>query len=216
MDNWTKEELIETVIEYKKLQESISKNEKVVKSEVYKRLSKKFGRTPKSYGRRFSNISYVLTLSGREWISGLKPLANVGVNVINDIEDALAKIESRTKKIITIPTALKTEVPVGNKQPTRTDTTISDFVRDKQVVEWIKKNAKGNCELCGKYAPFHDSLNNPFLEVHHVKQLAEGGSDTIHNAVALCPNCHRELHFGINFHSKKNQLYSIIERLIPE
>ncbi len=34
------------------------------------------------------------------------------------------------------------------------------------------------------------------LEVHHVIRLADGGSDTINNSVALCPNCHRELHFG--------------------
>jgi 5-methylcytosine-specific restriction protein A len=26
--------------------------------------------------------------------------------------------------------------------------------------------------------------------------LAEGGEDTVENALALCPNCHRRLHFG--------------------
>ena len=30
----------------------------------------------------------------------------------------------------------------------------------------------------------------PYLEVHHIIQLAKGGPDTIKNAVALCPNCH--------------------------
>ncbi len=34
------------------------------------------------------------------------------------------------------------------------------------------------------------------LEVHHVIRPADGGSDTINNSVALCHNCHRELHFG--------------------
>ena len=43
--------------------------------------------------------------------------------------------------------------------------------------------------------------NSPFLEAHHIKQLAKGGLDTISNAVAVCPNCHRELHYGI----KKNE-----------
>jgi len=39
--------------------------------------------------------------------------------------------------------------------------------------------------------------NTPYLEVHHKIQLAEGGEDSIENAIAVCPNCHRELHFGI-------------------
>ena len=32
------------------------------------------------------------------------------------------------------------------------------------------------------------------MEVHHIKQLAKGGEDTLRNAVALCPNCHRKMH----------------------
>ncbi|WP_444959398.1 HNH endonuclease [Microbulbifer sp. ZKSA002] len=36
----------------------------------------------------------------------------------------------------------------------------------------------------------------PFLEVHHLRRLADNGSVTITNAVALCPNCHREFHYG--------------------
>jgi 5-methylcytosine-specific restriction enzyme A len=35
-------------------------------------------------------------------------------------------------------------------------------------------------------------------EIHHVKLLADSGEDTVENAMALCPNCHRESHFGIN------------------
>ena len=46
-------------------------------------------------------------------------------------------------------------------------------------------------------APFLRAKDNsPYLEIHHWITLAEGGDDTIENACALCPNCHRELHFG--------------------
>ena len=41
---------------------------------------------------------------------------------------------------------------------------------------------------------FLNGRGTPYLEVHHVKTLAEGGADTIDNAVALCPTCHRALH----------------------
>jgi 5-methylcytosine-specific restriction enzyme A len=34
----------------------------------------------------------------------------------------------------------------------------------------------------------------PFLEIHHIKWLSNGGDDSIDNTVALCPNCHRKMH----------------------
>jgi len=40
------------------------------------------------------------------------------------------------------------------------------------------------------------STGMPYLEVHHWTPLAEGGLDTIENAAALCPNCHKQAHFG--------------------
>lgn len=33
-------------------------------------------------------------------------------------------------------------------------------------------------------------------EVHHKVPLSAGGDDTVENAIALCPNCHRKAHFG--------------------
>ncbi len=27
--------------------------------------------------------------------------------------------------------------------------------------------------------------------------LSEGGEDTVENAMAVCPNCHMELHYGL-------------------
>ena len=32
------------------------------------------------------------------------------------------------------------------------------------------------------------------METHHIEWLSKGGSDTIDNTVALCPNCHRKMH----------------------
>lgn len=59
---------------------------------------------------------------------------------------------------------------------------------------YVKRLADGRCDLCGKEAPFADKEGNPYLEEHHVKWLCEGGEDSIDNAVALCPNCHRRMH----------------------
>lgn len=38
-----------------------------------------------------------------------------------------------------------------------------------------------------------DKKGQPFLEVHHIHYLSNGGNDTIDNVIALCPNCHRKI-----------------------
>jgi 5-methylcytosine-specific restriction protein A len=52
-----------------------------------------------------------------------------------------------------------------------------------------------------------------FLEVHHLLSLASGGEDTVFNAVAICPNYHRELHNGINAEEKKKYLINYLNKL---
>lgn len=73
----------------------------------------------------------------------------------------------------------------------------SEFQRNPDVIAEVLVRADGHCECCGACAPFaRSSDGSPYLEVHHVRTLADGGEDTIENAVALCPNCHRKKHFG--------------------
>lgn len=72
-----------------------------------------------------------------------------------------------------------------------------EYLRNPDVVAEVLERANGVCERCGEDAPFtRRSDNTPYLEVHHKKRLADGGEDTVQNALALCPNCHRRLHFG--------------------
>jgi 5-methylcytosine-specific restriction protein A len=71
------------------------------------------------------------------------------------------------------------------------------FVRNPNVVAEVLHRATGSCEKCRQPAPFQKAKDNtPYLEVHHVIPLSKGGEDTIENAIAVCPNCHRKEHFG--------------------
>jgi 5-methylcytosine-specific restriction endonuclease McrA len=71
------------------------------------------------------------------------------------------------------------------------------FDRNPYVIAMALKRAKGDCELCHEGAPFDRKSNGtPYLEVHHKVRLADGGEDTLENVIAICPNCHREEHFG--------------------
>ena len=66
--------------------------------------------------------------------------------------------------------------------------------RNPYVVAYTLRRANGVCELCEQSAPFNKNNGEPYLEVHHVKHLTDGGDDSTENAVALCPNCHRMMH----------------------
>lgn len=71
------------------------------------------------------------------------------------------------------------------------------FVRDPDVVAEALHRAGGSCEACKKPAPFSRKSNGtPYLEVHHVIRLADGGMDNLANVTVVCPNCHRQAHFG--------------------
>lgn len=72
------------------------------------------------------------------------------------------------------------------------------YVRNPDVVAEVLIRANGVCEICSNRAPFLRKRDGTlYLEVHHKIQLARGGEDTIENAIALCPNCHRKQHFGV-------------------
>ena len=82
--------------------------------------------------------------------------------------------------------------------PARIAVTSTVFLRNPDVVAEVLLRARGNCESCGAPAPFkRASDGTPYLEVHHILPLAKNGKDTVDNAEALCPNCHRQKHFGM-------------------
>lgn len=85
----------------------------------------------------------------------------------------------------------------ANKIPHRVPVATYEFVRNPDVVAEVLFIANGVCGGCEKAAPFvRRSDGSPYLEVHHRMPLGAGGEDTVENAVALCPNCHRECHYG--------------------
>ena len=64
------------------------------------------------------------------------------------------------------------------------------------VKQFAYKRAAGVCEACGADAPFVKEDGTPFLEIHHITRLSDGGPDKVENVAAVCPNCHREAHYA--------------------
>ena len=106
--------------------------------------------------------------------------------------------DERVGKSLASPTAAReARLRIAPKRPSFSITRVITFDRNPDVVATVLLRADGKCEACGNAAPFIRASNRtPYLEVHHVIRLADGGEDTVNNAVALCPNCHRRSHYG--------------------
>lgn len=105
----------------------------------------------------------------------------------NDVSRSLK--ESRSSRQARLATAPKI--------PDRISTTSISFRRNPDVVAEVLLRAEGKCESCLQPAPFvRASDETPYLEVHHHVMLSAGGEDTVVNAIALCPNCHRAAHYA--------------------
>jgi 5-methylcytosine-specific restriction protein A len=92
----------------------------------------------------------------------------------------------------------KQRLAVASAKPQKTQVIATAFKRNPDVVAEVLSRANGICELCNNPAPFvRKNDGEPYLEVHHKIQLADGGEDTVENAVAACPNCHRKAHYGV-------------------
>ena len=95
-DDWKDDELQECLVAYLRMYQDEVLGRKFVKVEVYRALSKQTGRSVKSIERRFCNISYIMSLRGRKWITGLLPLSNVGPNVQPRLEAMLDRLEGKS------------------------------------------------------------------------------------------------------------------------
>jgi len=108
------------------------------------------------------------------------------------------------------------EIPKGQKSPEAEEKTITIYKRDPEVKASVLQSANGYCELCEDKAFLKSKNNLPYLEVHHLRKLSDKGSDTVTNAVAICANCHRKLHYANNRDELLNSLYNKVTRLVKE
>ena len=204
--NWTEEEMILTLGFYKF--EKNPDNKKKIKV-FTDRMNKITGinRSPNGVDYRIANYKSVDPEYKKSGLNGggtdvqlyfdkyvtndpsLEQLANIYSNFLN----GLSITDLKTAKNV-IPNESKTKV-------------ISTVVynRSQKVKDDTLLRANGYCELCGNKAPFETKEGKPFLEVHHYIPLSMDGKDELSNTLALCPNCHRRMHYGhdLNKNEKK-------------
>lgn len=97
--------------------------------------------------------------------------------------------------------------------PAKTVTISTVFERDRIIRSYVLKRSKGNCEDCGHAAPFLTANGAPFLEVHHIRRLTDGGPDDPRFMIALCPNCHRRAHHGIDAKDRNIRMLTFVTQI---
>jgi len=231
-DEWSDQELYAAVSAYLQMLALEQKNEHYSKKFFNDalRAGELKHRTASSVEYRMQNISAILEELCLPRISGYRPAKNVGEKTKNKIKKILESqgyvsanlyepVEDGAelqRRVAFIQKRFVPGTPKGNLAPQRSSTVREVFQRDALVIAYVLAIAGDVCECCGLKAPFKRSDGSPYLEVHHVRTLADGGSDHISNAVAICPNCHRSLHFAVDREQQRANLYQKVRRLISE
>lgn len=149
-----------------------------------------------------SHITYLQEITGSE--PGLRRIHAEFVGRLREMatfdEVSLLLDDQVTKALADAPKSRAQRLRQAPTIPEQQIVLTRIFKRNPDVIAEALLLANGMCQGCNKVAPFLRADGRPYLEVHHRQPLGEGGADTIENAIALCPNCHRERHYGANYH----------------
>ncbi len=94
---------------------------------------------------------------------------------------------------------------------------LSSYRRDPKVLRKAIENANGKCELNPNHTLFTSKNGKPYLEGHHLIPMQYCGNcydkyhtniDITQNIVALCCNCHSEIHHGKNCNALVKDLFN--------
>ena len=93
--------------------------------------------------------------------------------------------------------------------PQRRQMVSEPFVRSAEVRSRVLERSRGVCESC-RAEGFALPDGRRFLETHHIVPLSENGPDTEDNVIALCPNEHREAHYGLRAVLLRNKFSTLV------
>ncbi|WP_270406029.1 HNH endonuclease [Paenibacillus timonensis] len=134
----------------------------------------------------------------------LKAANVININLYQDISD----IETKQDPIELLKSFNE---KYQNLSPQKRDRVVSAHIdRGKSVTDALKKILGHNCQICG-IDGFEKKNSDRYIEAHHLTQLSLNQIESLcsENVILVCPNCHRELHYGktIIIEDKGTQIY---------
>jgi len=120
-----------------------------------------------------------------------------------DINNDFCEIESQVDPL-KILTALNKKLQ--NLPPKELNNKAQAYLdRGGSVTRALKKLLGAKCQICEWEGFVKKSVKNNkeegFIEAHHLTQISDkqSGSLCTDNIILVCPNCHREIHYGSSF-----------------
>jgi len=104
------------------------------------------------------------------------------------------------------------DIPEGSDFPDRAKVISQVIKRDPRVRAHALKRANGRCEYCDVRG-FPTTNGGFYVEAHHIIALSDSGRDTVDNVIALCPQHHRQAHYGIDAESLEAEFIKVLEKL---
>ena len=88
--------------------------------------------------------------------------------------------------------------------------------RNIELIKSVLKNSNYNCFFDEKHVTFPNEHRPNYVEGHHIIPLEWNDSyeeelDCNENIIALCPNCHKAMHYSIDEYKK-----DLIEKILNE
>lgn len=122
------------------------------------------------------------------------PIMGASFNAFSDISASeptfliLARKQILREKILSISKKNLKNTPKSSKE------LAERYERDKILSDLLKELRGYECQICG--FSFLKADGNPYVEVHHLERLADGGLNIASNMIVLCANCHKIFHYA--------------------
>ncbi len=109
--------------------------------------------------------------------------------------------------------ALIARAKSAKRKPIKQQTTTTTYSRDSSIIAFVHRRSGYKCEMptC-EYVGFKKTNGGQYIETHHITPLFRGGDDSIDNAAALCPTCHRMMHHAHDHIKRATILRAVVKK----
>ncbi len=165
---WTKKQLEASVKAYLDMRNKELRNEKFIKIEILKGLSKRFKRSRSSFEYRMQNISSIFQEWNEPWIKGFKPYSHIGKNVKEILVDLIKDHDPNSNKLRSYFYSTSSRLVSINAKNARS----SKFKRTKKEVILQSNEDK----LVQRYSKFLLESENIVLKKHLIDIAGENST----------------------------------------